>query len=163
VMGLPYPGGPLIDQLAAQGNPTAFKFAKPQVPELNYSFSGLKTSFLYFLRERVAENPNLIEENMPDLCASIQHTIIAVLMDKLLKAVKLTGIREIAVAGGVSANSGLRNTLVEVGKKRGWTVFIPEFGYTTDNAAMIGIAGYFHYMNGERATLDVAPVTRIKL
>ncbi len=163
VMGLPYPGGPLIDQLAAQGNPTAFKFAKPQVPELNYSFSGLKTSFLYFLRERVAENPNFIEENMPDLCASIQHTIIAVLMDKLLKAVKLTGIREIAVAGGVSANSGLRNTLVEVGKKRGWTVFIPEFGYTTDNAAMIGIAGSFHYMNGERATLDVAPVTRIKM
>ena len=163
VMGLPYPGGPFIDKLAAEGDPKAFKFAKPQIPELNYSFSGLKTSFLYFLRDRVAENPNFIEENKADLCASIQHTIIAVLMDKLVKATKLTGIREIAVAGGVSANSDLRSTLVEEGKKRKWKVFIPEFGYTTDNAAMIGITGYFKYLNGERTSLDVAPVTRIKM
>lgn len=163
VMGLPYPGGPFIDKLAAEGNPKAFTFSKPHIPDLNYSFSGLKTSFLYFLRDRVAENPNFIEENKADLCASIQRTIIEVLMDKLVKAAKATGISEIAVAGGVSANSGLRDALVDAGKRRRWKVFIPEFGYTTDNAAMIGITGYFRFMNGERSSLGVAPVTRIKL
>ena len=163
VMGLPYPGGPLIDKLAKEGDPKMFKFAKPQIADLNYSFSGLKTSFLYFLRDRVAENPTFIEENKADLCASIQHTIVEVLMDKLIKASKQTGIKEIAVAGGVSANSGLRNALVEMGKRRQWKVYIPEFGYTTDNAAMIGITGYFKFMQGERTSLDIAPVTRIKL
>jgi N6-L-threonylcarbamoyladenine synthase len=163
VMGLPYPGGPMIDKLAKEGDAKAFKFAKPQIPDLNYSFSGLKTSFLYFLRDAVAQNPNFIEEHKADLCASIQHTIIEVLMDKLVKAAKQTGIRQIAVAGGVSANSGLRDRLVEEGIKRKWSVFIPEFGYTTDNAAMIGITGYFRYLKGERTPLSVAPVTRIKL
>lgn len=162
VMGLPYPGGPLIDKLAKEGNPSAFKFAKPQIADLNYSFSGLKTSFLYFLRDRVAENPSFIEENLADLCASVQHTIIAVLMDKLIKAYKQLGIKEIAVAGGVSANSGLRSAIVAEGVKRKWQVYIPEFGYTTDNAAMIGITGYFKFLRGDRASLDVAPVTRIK-
>jgi len=162
VMGLPYPGGPLIDKLAKEGNPSAFKFAKPQIADLNYSFSGLKTSFLYFLRDRVAENPSFIEENLADLCASVQHTIIAVLMDKLIKASKQLGIKEIAVAGGVSANSGLRSAIVAEGAKRKWQVYIPEFGYTTDNAAMIGITGYFKFLRGDRASLDVAPVTRIK-
>jgi N6-L-threonylcarbamoyladenine synthase len=162
VMGLPYPGGPLIDKLAKEGNPSAFKFAKPQIADLNYSFSGLKTSFLYFLRDRVAENPSFIEENLADLCASVQHTIIAVLMDKLIKASKQLGIKEIAVAGGVSANSGLRSAIVAEGVKRKWQVYIPEFGYTTDNAAMIGITGYFKFLRGDRASLDVAPVTRIK-
>lgn len=162
VMGLPYPGGPLIDKLAKEGNPSAFKFAKPQIADLNYSFSGLKTSFLYFLRDRVAESPSFIEENLADLCASVQHTIIAVLMDKLIKASKQLGIKEIAVAGGVSANSGLRSAIVAEGVKRKWEVYIPEFGYTTDNAAMIGITGYFKFLRGDRASLDVAPVTRIK-
>lgn len=162
VMGLPYPGGPLIDKLAKEGNPSAFKFAKPQIADLNYSFSGLKTSFLYFLRDRVVENPSFIEENLADLCASVQHTIIAVLMDKLIKASKQLGIKGIAVAGGVSANSGLRSAIVAEGVKRKWQVYIPEFGYTTDNAAMIGITGYFKFLRGDRASLDVAPVTRIK-
>lgn len=163
VMGLPYPGGPVVDKLAKEGNPKAFKFAKPQIADLNYSFSGLKTSFLYFLRDAVAESPNFIEEHKADLCASIQHTIVEVLMDKLIKAAKLTGIKEVAVAGGVSANSGLREALLNEGRKRKWNVYIPEFGYTTDNAAMIGITGYFKYLKGDRASLDVIPVTRIKM
>lgn len=163
VMGLPYPGGPVVDKQAKEGNPKAFKFAKPQIADLNYSFSGLKTSFLYFLRDAVAESPNFIEEHKADLCASIQHTIVEVLMDKLIKAAKLTGIKEVAVAGGVSANSGLREALLNEGRKRKWNVYIPEFGYTTDNAAMIGITGYFKYLKGDRASLDVIPVTRIKM
>lgn len=163
VMGLPYPGGPLIDKLAKEGDPKAFTFAKPQIADLNYSFSGLKTSFLYFLRDAVAQNPNFIEEHKADLCASIQRTIIEVLLDKLIKAAKQTGIRDVAVAGGVSANSGLRQALAVEAQKRKWNLFVPEFGYTTDNAAMIGITGYFRYLQGERTPLDVTPVTRIKL
>lgn len=161
VMGLPYPGGPLIDKLAKEGNPKAFKFNKPSIPGYNYSFSGLKTSFLYFLRDAMALNPNFIEENKADLCASIQATIIDVLMDKLIRLAKEYKVSEIAVAGGVSANSGLRQRLVDEGVKRGWNVYIPEFRYTTDNAAMIAIAGYYNYLQGNRASLDVAPLARM--
>ena len=161
VMGLPYPGGPIIDKLAKEGNPNAFLFAKPKVGGLNYSFSGLKTSFLYFLRDEVAKDPDFIEKNKADLCASLQHTIISILLENLVKAAKETGIKEIAVAGGVSANSGLRDTLIAEGKKRGWNVYIPEFRFTTDNAAMIAITGYYKFLDGQTAALDTTPVTRI--
>lgn len=163
VMGLPYPGGPLIDKLAKEGNPIAFKFNKPSIAGYNYSFSGLKTSFLYFLRDAMALNPNFIEENKADLCASLQATIIDILMDKLIKLAKEYKIKEIAVAGGVSANSGLRQRMLDEGAKRGWNVYIPEFRYTTDNAAMIAIAGYYGYLSGSRAGLDVAPLARMVL
>lgn len=163
VMGLPYPGGPLIDKLAKEGNPMAFKFNKPSIAGYNYSFSGLKTSFLYFLRDAMALNPNFIEENKVDLCASLQATIIDILMDKLIKLAKEYKIKEIAVAGGVSANSGLRQRMLDEGAKRGWNVYIPEFRYTTDNAAMIAIAGYYGYLSGSRAGLDVAPLARMVL
>lgn len=163
VMGLPYPGGPLIDKLAKEGNPMAFKFNKPSIAGYNYSFSGLKTSFLYFLRDAMALNPNFIEENKADLCASLQATIIDILMDKLIKLAKEYKIKEIAVAGGVSANSGLRQRMLDEGAKRGWNVYIPEFRYTTDNAAMIAIAGYYGYLSGSRAGLDVAPLARMVL
>ena len=161
VMGLPYPGGPVIDRLAKEGNPRAFTFAKPKVGGLNYSFSGLKTSFLYFLRDRLAEDPNFIESNKADLCASLQHTIISILLENLVKAAKETGIKEVAIAGGVSANSGLRDALAAEGEKRGWNVYIPEFRFTTDNAAMIAITGYYRFLNGLTSTLDVTPVARI--
>lgn len=161
VMGLPYPGGPLIDKLAKEGNPKAFKFNKPSIPGYNYSFSGLKTSFLYYLRDAMALNPNFIEENKADLCASIQATIVDVLMDKLIRLAKEYKVSEIAVAGGVSANSGLRQRLIDEGVKRGWNVYIPDFRYTTDNAAMIAIAGYYNYLQGNRASLDVAPLARM--
>ena len=163
VMGLPYPGGPLIDKLAKEGNPMAFKFNKPSIAGYNYSFSGLKTSFLYFLRDAMALNPNFIEENKADLCASLQATIIDILMDKLIKLAKEYKIKEIAVAGGVSANSGLRQRMLDEGAKRGWNVYIPEFRYTTDNAAMIAIAGYYGYLSGSRAGLDIAPLARMVL
>ncbi len=162
VMGLPYPGGPVIDALAKEGDPKAFKFAKPNVGELNYSFSGLKTSFLYTLRDAVAENPNFIEENKADLCASLQYTIIEILLKQLVKAAKITGIRDIAIAGGVSANSGLRDAVVAEGIKRGWRTFIPERKFTTDNAAMIAITGLFRYREGLISDLDVSPLARIK-
>ncbi len=162
VMGLPYPGGPVIDALAKEGNPQAFKFAKPQVGELNYSFSGLKTSFLYTLRDALVHNPNFIEENKADLCASLQHTIIEILLKQLIKAAKQTGIRDIAIAGGVSANSGLRDAVAAEGVKRGWRTFIPERKFTTDNAAMIAITGLFRYREGLLSSLDVAPLARIK-
>ncbi len=162
VMGLPYPGGPVIDALAKEGNPQAFKFAKPQVGELNYSFSGLKTSFLYTLRDALVHNPNFIEENKADLCASLQHTIIEILLKQLVKAAKQTGIRDIAIAGGVSANSGLRDAVAAEGVKRGWRTFIPERKFTTDNAAMIAITGLFRYREGLLSSLDVAPLARIK-
>ena len=162
VMGLPYPGGPVIDRLAQEGNPKAFRFAKPHIPEFDYSFSGLKTSFLYTLRDEVAAEPNFVEEHKADLCASLQHTIIEILLDKVIKASKATGIKDIAIAGGVSANSGLRNALVAEGKKRGWRTFLPEFRFTTDNAAMIALAGYYRYMQGELSSLDVAPVARLE-
>lgn len=161
VMGLPYPGGPVIDKLSKIGNPKAFKFAKPSMSGLNYSFSGLKTSFLYFLRDEVAKNPNFIEENKADLAASLQSTIIDILMTKLIKASKESGIKEIAIGGGVSANSGLCAAIREEGEKRGWNTYIPEFRFTTDNAAMIAVTGYYRYLKGEFSALDVAPIARI--
>ncbi len=160
VMGLPYPGGPVIDALAKEGDSKAFKFAKPQVGEFDYSFSGLKTSFLYTLRDAMAVNPNFIEENKADLCASLQQTIIDILLKQLVKAAKKTGIRDIAIAGGVSANSGLRDAVVVEGKKRGWRTFIPERKFTTDNAAMIAVTGLYRYQAGLFSDIDVAPVAR---
>lgn len=163
VMGLPYPGGPLVDKLAREGNPKAFTFAKPRIRDLNYSFSGLKTSFLYFLRDRIKEEPDFIENNKNDLCASLQFTIVDILMDKLVAASRQTGIKEIALAGGVSANSGLRAS-IEDGKERyGWNTYIPKFAYTTDNAAMIAITGYFKFLKGEFSGQEVAPFARMKL
>ena len=160
MMGLGYPGGPVVDRLAKQGDPDRFRFAKPHVPGLDYSFSGVKTSLLYFVRDRIAEDPDFMEKNKEDICAGFQRTLIEILMDKLVKAAKRTGIKEVTMGGGVSANSGLRNALTEEGKKRGWNVYLPEFKFTTDNAAMIAIAGYFHYLHGERTPLSVAPVSR---
>lgn len=162
VMGLPYPGGPVIDKLAKEGDPKAFRFAKPHVAELDYSFSGLKTSFLYTLRDEVAAEPDFVERHKADLCASLQHTIVEILLDKLVRAAKLTGIRDIAIAGGVSANSGLRDGIVAEGKRRGWRTFLPEFKFTTDNAAMIALSGLFRYRAGHFSTLDAAPVARIE-
>ncbi len=162
VMGLPYPGGPVIDRLAKEGDPEAFRFARPRIEGLDYSFSGLKTSFLYTLRDRVAENPDFIEQRKADLCASLQHTVVTILLDKLVKASKQTGIRDIAIAGGVSANSGLRDGIVAEGQKRGWRTFLPEFKFTTDNAAMIAMAGYHRYRAGQFSSLDVAPEARLE-
>jgi N6-L-threonylcarbamoyladenine synthase len=162
VMGLPYPGGPVIDRLAQEGDPKAFRFARPHVDGYNYSFSGLKTSFLYTLRDAVKENPNFIEEHKADLCASLQTTIVEILLKQLVRVSKETGIRDIAIAGGVSANSGLRNGIVKEGKKRGWHTFLPEFKFTTDNAAMIAMAGYHRYQQGEFSSLDIAPVARLE-
>ena len=162
VMGLPYPGGPVIDRLAKEGDPKAFRFARPHVEGYDYSFSGLKTSFLYTLRDAVAKDPEFIERHKADLCASLQTTIVEILLDKLVKASKEYGIRDIAIAGGVSANSGLRNGITEEGRKRGWRTFLPEFKFTTDNAAMIALAGYYRYMNSNIATLDIAPVARLE-
>ncbi len=162
VMGLPYPGGPVIDRLAKEGDPKAFHFAHPHVDGYDYSFSGLKTSFLYTLRDAVAQDPDFIEHHKADLCASLQATVVEILLGKLIRAAKETGIRDIAIGGGVSANSGLRNGIVEAGKRRGWRTFLPEFKFTTDNAAMIAMAGYFHYRNGEFASLDVSPVARLE-
>ncbi|MFU8843384.1 MAG: tRNA (adenosine(37)-N6)-threonylcarbamoyltransferase complex transferase subunit TsaD [Bacteroidales bacterium] len=160
IMGLPYPGGPVIDKLAKQGDSLRFKFSKPVIPGLDYSFSGLKTSFLYFVRDQLKINPNFIEENKPDLCASIQHAIISVLMEKLVKAANQMGIRDVAIAGGVSANSEMRKELEETGKEKNWRVFIPEFQYTTDNAAMIAITGYFRFLKGDFADQDITPYAR---
>lgn len=161
MMGLGYPGGPIIDKLAAQGDPSRFNFAKPHIPGLDYSFSGIKTSLLYFVRDEMAKNPMFLEENKADICASFQKALIDILLDKLIKAAKLTGIKEITIGGGVSANSGLRNRIESEGKKRGWNTYLPEFKFTTDNAAMIAIAGYFHYKAGEKAPLNIAPVSRM--
>lgn len=161
MMGLGYPGGPIVDRLAKEGDENRFHFAKPHVPGLDYSFSGIKTSLLYFVRDEIAKNPNFMEENKADICASFQKALIDILMDKLIKAAKQTGIREVTIGGGVSANSGLRNHITLEGQKRGWNVYLPEFKFTTDNAAMIAIAGYYHYLNGERTSLDVAPVSRL--
>ena len=163
IIGLPYPGGPLIDKYAQTGNPTAFKFADPNIPELNFSFSGLKTSILYFIRDKEKVNKNFIQENLNDLCASVQHTIVKILLDKLITASKQTGIKEIAIAGGVSANSGLRNAIKETGKKLGWNTYIPAFEYCTDNAAMIAIAGYYKYLKGEFAGQNVSATARYKM
>lgn len=161
MMGLGYPGGPIIDRLAKQGDSERFKFAKPHIQGLDYSFSGVKTSLLYFVRDEMAKDPEFMEKNKEDICASFQKTLIDILMDKLIKAAKQTGIKEITIGGGVSANSGLRARVEEEGRKRGWKVYLPEFKFTTDNAAMIAIAGYHHYLAGDRARLDVAPVSRM--
>ncbi|MFI3287814.1 MAG: tRNA (adenosine(37)-N6)-threonylcarbamoyltransferase complex transferase subunit TsaD [Rikenellaceae bacterium] len=157
VMGLPYPGGPHVDRLAAEGDTKRFAFARPNVGELDFSFSGLKTSFLYKVRDEVALNPNFVEENLADLCASLQHTIISILLKRVEKAVKKYNIPRVAIAGGVSANSGLRNALQELGDKRGWKTYIPERFLTTDNAAMIAITAYYKAQKGEFSSLDVAP------
>ena len=163
VMGLPYPGGPWIDRLAKEGNAEAFQFAKPNIPGYNYSFSGLKTSFLYFLRDHLKDNPNFIEENKADLCASLQKTVIDILINKLKKAAKELKVTEIAVAGGVSANSGLREALLDLGRRHRWKVHIPPFAYTTDNAAMVCQAGYFKYLNGEFCPMDAAPYAKTRI
>lgn len=151
LLGLPYPGGPLVDKLAQQGDPLKYKFAEPQIPELNFSFSGLKTSVLYFLQK---QDEQFIKDNLNDLCASVQYTIINILIKKLKKAVIQTGIKNVCIAGGVSANSGLRNTLTEAGKKHGWQTFIPKFEYCTDNAAMIAITAYYKFLQQNFTTLD---------
>jgi len=163
VMGLPYPGGPVVDRLANLGNPHAFKLNKPHIPDYNYSFSGLKTSFLYLLRDHLKEHPNFIEENREDLCASLQATIIDVLMQKLRKTAKDLGIKEVAVAGGVSANSGLRKAFEEHAEKYGWKIHIPPFAFTTDNAAMVAMSGYFKYQANEFAEMDCVPFSRVTI
>ena len=161
VMGLGYPGGPIIDKLARQGNPAAFKFAEPHMPGLDYSFSGLKTSFLYSLQKWVKDDPNFIENHKEDLAASLEFTIVDILMKKLRLAVKQTGITHVAVAGGVSANSGLRNAFHEAAEKEGWTIYIPKFSYTTDNAAMIGITGYFKYLDKVFCSIDKPAFSKV--
>ena len=161
VMGLGYPGGPIIDKLARQGNPAAFKFAEPHIPGLDYSFSGLKTSFLYSLQKGVKDDPNFIENHKEDLAASLEFTIVDILMKKLRLAVKQTGIMHVAVAGGVSANSGLRNAFHEAAEKEGWTIYIPKFSYTTDNAAMIGITGYFKYLDKVFCSIDKPAFSKV--
>lgn len=160
LMGLGYPGGPVVDRLAKEGDSSRFRFAKPNISGLDYSFSGIKTSLLYFLRDSIKEDPDFVEHNKADLCASFQKDLIDILMKKLVMAARTTGIDRIAIAGGVSANSGLRNRIVEEGQKRGWTTFLPEFRFTTDNAAMIAITGYFKYLDGRFSKLDIAPLSR---
>ena len=162
-MGLPYPGGPHIDRLAAEGDATRFKFAKPHIPGLDYSFSGLKTSFLYTLRDNVKVDPDFIEKNRADLAASLQHTIIDILMDKLDKAVKLTGVKTIAIGGGVSANSGVRNAVEQYCVRRHLTPFIPPRVFTTDNAAMVAIAGYYKYLDKQFCRYDSVPYARTSI
>ncbi len=163
IMGLPYPGGPLIDKYAKTGNPKAFPFPKPKVEGMDFSFSGLKTSILYFLQKKTKENPDFIRENLADLSASIQYTIVNILMDKLKLAVATTGIKRIAIAGGVSANSGIRQALLKAEKEMNWQVYIPKFEFTTDNAAMIAIVGYLKYKAGIFDTLDIIPKARMKI
>ncbi len=162
ILGLPYPGGPLVDKHAQQGNPKAFVFTKPKIPNLDFSFSGLKTAILYFIQKNVAENPAFISERLDDICASIQHTIIEILMEKLQLAVNQTGITQIAIGGGVSANSGIRAAMVSAEKQYGWTTFIPKFEYTTDNAAMIGIVGYHKYIHKQFESAEVVSKARIQ-
>ena len=161
VIGLPYPGGPYIDKLAENGNADAFQFNKPQIPDYNYSFSGLKTSFLYLLRDKIKENPDFVEQNKCDLCASIQKTVVEILMAKLRKAAKDLNIKQIAVAGGVSANSELRRAFAQHATKYKWEVYIPALGYTTDNAAMIAISGYFKYLDNDFCSLNSVPYARV--
>jgi len=163
VMDLGYPGGPVVDRLAKEGNPKAFTLNKPHIPRYNYSFSGLKTSFLYLLRDRIKEDPDFIEKNKQDLCASLQFTIVDILMDKLRKAVKDTGITEVAVAGGVSANSGVRNAFEDHARRYGWKIHLPKFSFTTDNAAMVAITGYYKYLDKDFCSIDEAPFSRVVL
>lgn len=163
VMGLPYPGGPHIDRYAAQGDAKRFKFAKPNIPGLDYSFSGLKTSFLYTLRDNMKENPEFVKDNIADLCASLQATIIDILLRKLEKAIRSTGVRHVAIGGGVSANSGVRNAVEELARRMNVTPWIPPREFTTDNAAMVAIAGYFKYLDKEYSTLDMPPYARVSI
>ncbi len=162
LLGLPYPGGPLLDRHAKEGNPKAFTFPVTRMPGLNYSFSGIKTAVLYFLRDRLAEHPNFITDNLADLCASIQHTLVEMLLIKLKEAMKQTGVTEVAIAGGVSANSGLRAALSALALRKGWTLYVPEFEYCTDNAAMIAMAAHFKYLRGEFVGYDIAPLAKMK-
>lgn len=160
LLGLPYPGGPLIDKYAQTGDPRRFKFPEPQIPGLNFSFSGLKTAILYFLQEHQQKDPGFVQENMADICASVQDRIVTILMNKLVKASKETGVKEIGIAGGVSANKGLRNALQRHGEKYGWKTYIPKFEYCTDNAAMIAITAWYKYLAGDFAGLDAVPSAR---
>ncbi|CAI8336908.1 MAG: tRNA N6-adenosine threonylcarbamoyltransferase [Flavobacterium sp. SCGC AAA160-P02] len=163
ILGLSYPGGPLVDRYAQQGNPKAFSFTKPKVGDLDFSFSGLKTGILYFIQKKLEENPRFIQENIYDICASIQYTIVEILMDKLKNTVQKTGIKHIAIAGGVSANSEIRKRLQLAQNQWGWTTYIPKFEYTTDNAAMIAIAGYLKYLNKNYADISVKATARLKV
>ena len=163
VMGLPYPGGPVVDRLAKEGNPKAFALSKPHIPGFDYSFSGLKTSFLYSLRDWLKDDPDFIEHHKVDLAASLEATIVDILMDKLRKAAKEYKIKEVAVAGGVSANNGLRNSFREHAEKYGWNIFIPKFSYTTDNAAMIAITGYYKYLDKDFCSIDLPAYSRVTL
>lgn len=163
VMGLGYPGGPIVNRLANEGNPHAFKFAKPNVPGYDYSFSGLKTSFLYTLRDEIKLNPNFVEENKEDLCASLQYTVIEILMKKLRLAAKELKIKHIAVAGGVSANTGLREAFVDHARRYGWSIYIPKFAYTTDNAAMVAMSGHYNYLEGKQNEMDTVPYARVTM
>jgi len=163
ILGLPYPGGPLIDRYAQRGNANAFAFPEPQIPGLNFSFSGLKTSILYFVQKMEAEQPNFIHDHLDDICASVQARIVSILISKLKRAAEATGVMDIAVAGGVSANSGLRAAVTELGEEQGWRVFIPRFEYCTDNAAMIAIAGHYKYLARDFVGQDVAPQARYGL
>jgi N6-L-threonylcarbamoyladenine synthase len=161
ILGLPYPGGPLIDKYARLGNPDAYKFPEPQVPGLDFSFSGLKTAILYFIRDNVALNPGFVKENINDICASVERRVATILLNKLGKAALQYGIKDIALAGGVSANTGLRQALLQRGEEMGWNTFIPQFQYCTDNAAMIAIAGYFKVLRGDFAGQEIAPLARM--
>jgi N6-L-threonylcarbamoyladenine synthase len=161
ILGLPYPGGPLIDKHARNGNPDAYKFPEPQIPGLDFSFSGLKTSILYFIRDNVAANPNFIEENIADICASVEQRIVSILLNKLSKAAKEYNIKDVALAGGVSANTGLRQGVQKMGEKNGWNCFIPQMQYCTDNAAMIAIAAYYKFLKGDFADQSIAPLARM--
>jgi N6-L-threonylcarbamoyladenine synthase len=163
IMGLPYPGGPLIDQYAQQGNPKTYTFPETVMPGLDFSFSGIKTAFLYFLRDERVKNPAFVEENLYNICASLQHHLVSMLLNRLQQASAQTGIKTIAIAGGVSANSGLRRNLQSLGETRGWKVFIPAFEYCTDNAAMIAMAAHYKFLNGDFAPLDVVPLARMPL
>lgn len=163
VMGLGYPGGPIVNRLANEGNPHAFKFAKPNVPGYDYSFSGLKTSFLYTLRDEIKLNPNFVEENKEDLCASLQYTVIEILMKKLRLAAKELNIKHVAVAGGVSANTGLREAFVDHARRYGWSIYIPKFAYTTDNAAMVAMSGHYNYLEGKQNEMDTVPYARVTM
>ncbi|MDR2920880.1 MAG: tRNA (adenosine(37)-N6)-threonylcarbamoyltransferase complex transferase subunit TsaD [Tannerella sp.] len=163
VMGLGYPGGPVVNRLANEGNPKAFKFSKPHIAGYDYSFSGLKTSFLYTLRDALKENPDFIEQNKADLCASLQATVIEILMDKMRKAAKDLGIKEVAVAGGVSANSGLRDAFQDHAKRFGWNIFLPPNAFTTDNAAMVAITGYYKYLDHDFCNMDTIPFSRVTI
>lgn len=163
VMGLPYPGGPLIDSYAQKGNPLAFKFPQTSMPGLDFSFSGIKTAFLYFLRDQKIKDPNFVENNLFDICASLQHQLVKMLLDRLVEASVQTGIKEVAIAGGVSANSGLRSSIQQLAQTKGWKVYIPAFEYCTDNAAMIAMAAHFKFLKGEFCALDVSPLARMSL